>query len=70
MTLAAIGKRAREVAVETYDLNIMKQKYVERYQVIASSIDTLPKYSLKRKIISNIKNAVKRAARIICGQAE
>ena len=68
--LAAIGKRAREVAVETYDLNIMKQKYVERYQVIASSIDTLPKYSLKRKIISNIKNAVKRAARIICGQAE
>ena len=69
-TLAAIGKRGREIAVDTYDLNILKQQYVERYQLIASASDTLPKYSLKTKIISNARNAVKKAAQIIYGQAD
>jgi glycosyltransferase involved in cell wall biosynthesis len=69
-TLAAIGKRGREVAVETYDLDVLKQQYIERYQLIASASITLPKYSLKKKIISNAKNAIKKAARIIYGHAD
>ncbi|MDS4022226.1 MAG: glycosyltransferase family 4 protein [Candidatus Competibacter sp.] len=69
-TLAAIGKRGREVAVKTYDLILLKRQYLTQYQAVASAQVTLPTYSLKMKVLSNIRNLVRQMAWLIYGRAE
>jgi len=68
--LAAMGKRSREIAAEHYDLTVLKQQYIERYQSIASAQVSLPKYSLKTKLASNLRNLIRQSARMIYGRAE
>ena len=58
-TLAAIGKRSREIAAEHYDLVVLKQRYIERYRSIASAQVSLPKYSLKTKLALTIRSIKK-----------
>ncbi len=69
-TLAAIGKRGREIAAEHYDLVVLKQRYIERYRSVASAQVSLPKYSLKTKLASNLRNLIRQSARMIYGRAE
>lgn len=64
-TLAALGKRGPEIVREHYDLEVLKQQYIERYQVIASSKVTLPKYTFKKKIVSNLKNAMQQVRQLM-----
>jgi len=69
-TLAAIGERGRQIAIERYDLSVLKKQYLERYQLIASTESTLQKYTLKRKLVANTQNLFRKMARLIHGQAE
>lgn len=69
-TFAAIGERGRQIAIERYDLRVLKKQYLERYQLIASTESTLPKYTLKRKLAANTQNLFRKMARLIHGQAE
>lgn len=56
-TLRELGKKGREVALEYYDLAVLKRCYLEQYQTIESAQITLPTYSLKKKLASNIQNS-------------
>lgn len=69
-TLAALGKRGPEIVREYYDLEVLKRQYIERYQMIASSKVTLPKYTFKKKLVSNLKNFIRQTTRLIYGRAE
>jgi glycosyltransferase involved in cell wall biosynthesis len=68
--LAALGKRGLETVRQHYDLEILKQQYIERYQIVALAKSNLPKYNLNKKLASNINNAMKQAMRLIYGRAE
>lgn len=68
--LAALGKRGRAIALQHYDLMMLKRQYLERYQAIISAAVSLPTFSFKKKLASNAKNAVRRAARLVFGRAE
>jgi len=63
--LAEIGKRGREIAIKHYDLIVLKQHYLQRYKTIASIEVTLPKFTFKKKLASNIQNAFKKMGRLI-----
>lgn len=69
-TLAALGQQSRKIAAQYYDLAVLKQQYIEQYRSIALVQVSLPKYSFKTKLVSNLKNAFRQSARIIYGQAE
>lgn len=58
-----LGKKGRKIAKEYYDLNKLKQRYIEQYKFIASSPAMLPKYSFKLRLMSNIRNSFRRLAR-------
>lgn len=64
-TLADIGRRGQEVALKHYDLRVLKQQYLEQYKLIASTVVTLPKYSFKKKVASNIRNTYNQIRRLI-----
>jgi glycosyltransferase involved in cell wall biosynthesis len=55
---ARLGKRGREIVKESYDLNILRKRYIERYTTIASARVSLPKYSFQTRIKANLKNLV------------
>ena len=56
--LARLGKRGREIVKETYDLNILRERYIKRYSEIASAKVLLPRYSLQTRIKSNVRNII------------
>lgn len=56
--LNALAKRARAIVEAEYDLTVLRERYIERYRSIADSPVELPKYSLKKKLVSNLKNAL------------
>jgi glycosyltransferase involved in cell wall biosynthesis len=68
--LAALGKRGREIVAECYDLDILRRRYVEQYQAIAASEVHLPEYSLKTKLASNLRNAVRNSVEALHGRAD
>ena len=55
--LRALAKRGRAIVEAEYDLTILRERYIERYHAIANAQVELPKYSLKNKLVSNLKNA-------------
>lgn len=67
---SVLGRRSREIAIRHYDLNVLKNKYLDRYKSISASLDTLPKYSKKIMLLSNVKNAVRQIAGVVYGRAE
>lgn len=56
--LRQLGKRGREIVKVDYDLDILKQRYIQKYQAIAQAQICLPKYSLKGKLKANLQNAL------------
>lgn len=69
-TLAELGKRGREIAVQMYDLNALKRQYLDQYRLIASTYISLPKYSLWYKIKFNLRDMINTVTRIVYGKAE
>jgi glycosyltransferase involved in cell wall biosynthesis len=69
-TLAALGKRGLEIVCKHYDIEILKQQYIERYQMVALAKANLPKYNLMKKLASNTNNVMKQAIRLIYGRTE
>jgi len=69
-TLTTIGNRGRQIVIENYDLDILRHQYIERYQLIASIEATLPKYTIWRKLASNIQNVFQQIAQLFHGRAE
>jgi 1,2-diacylglycerol 3-alpha-glucosyltransferase len=67
---AELGKRGREIATKHYDLDVLKRLYIERYQTIAASPCSLPAYSIKNKLTTNLKNLLRQAAGLAHGRAE
>jgi glycosyltransferase involved in cell wall biosynthesis len=68
--LRRMGHRAREIAVEHYDLQKLKQQYIEQYSRIADTPATLPRYDNWKRLQSNVANAVESVRRIVLGRAE
>jgi 1,2-diacylglycerol 3-alpha-glucosyltransferase len=65
-----LGKRGREIASKNYDLDVLKGQYIERYEAIAAAPCSLPAYSVKNKLVANIKNLLRQAERLAYGRAE
>lgn len=63
--LAYLGKRGPEIVAENYDLNLLRQRYIERYSLISAFEPALPKYTLKTRAMSNLRNALKKSAGLI-----
>lgn len=64
-----LGKRGQIIARQHYDLNVLRQQYIERYRVIASTEVALPKYIIWNKTLSNAKNFYRQMMRLIFGSA-
>lgn len=56
------GQLGREIAVQCYDLRILRQRYLDQYRQIAAAPSSLPRYSLKTKLGANLRNALKRVS--------
>lgn len=67
---AELGRRGRAIAEQHYDLQILKRQYLDRYREIAAAPSSLPNYSLKQKVMANLRNAIRRSAGAIHGRAE
>lgn len=65
--LAYLGKRGPEIVAENYDLNLLRQRYIERYSLISAFEPELPKYTLKTRAMSNLRNALKKSMEMIHG---
>jgi len=58
VALSALAMRGRAIVEAEYDLNVLKERYIERYRSIANAKVKLPEYSLKQRLVSNFKNAL------------
>ena len=63
--LAYLGKRGPEIVAENYDLTLLRQRYIERYSQISTFEPELPKYTLKTRAMSNLRNALKKSMEMI-----
>jgi hypothetical protein len=66
----AVAQAGLEVALQQYDLQRLKQDYVERYRAIAGSATPLPRWTLQRRIERNLAAAWRRLMLRLEGQAE
>lgn len=65
--LKQLGKRGREIVAEHYDLGVLRQRYVERYTLIAAAPVSLPRYSFKQKLASNLRNMTRKMVGFLGG---
>lgn len=68
--LARLGARAREIACEHYALRALEESYVAAYRRIAAAPVPAPTYSLRRRIVANLRGVVRRGREIVHGRAE
>jgi len=68
--LAELGRRGRAIALAQYDLELLKQQYVQRYQAIAAAPVQLPRYTWKSKLVANARNAVRMSVQRLHGRAQ
>ncbi|MEF8698921.1 MAG: glycosyltransferase family 4 protein [Candidatus Accumulibacter sp. UW26] len=69
-TLAALGRRSRQIVLDHYDLALLKRRYLEHYRAIASASVSLPTVSLRQRVMCNARNVARGAARLVLGRAE
>jgi 1,2-diacylglycerol 3-alpha-glucosyltransferase len=55
--LHELGRRARAVAEQHYDIRLLRQKYVEMYQSIASTSASLPVTTVTARLVAHLRNA-------------
>jgi glycosyltransferase involved in cell wall biosynthesis len=63
--LRELGRRGRAVAVREYDLDRLRQRYVEHYTAIAASPTSLPRFSLGKRLGANARDYLKRARNLL-----
>ncbi len=68
--LLALGKRGRELVAEHYDLAVLRQRYIERYTLIAATEPKMPKHTVRKKIFANAKNVLRQTIRSFHGWAK
>ncbi len=61
--LAEMGRRGREVVARHYDLQVLRQRYLDEYARIAAAPSSLPTHTLGRQVQAHARNALRRAAR-------
>ncbi len=54
--LKLLAKKGREIVEAEYDLAVLKQRYIEKFTDIAMTEAVLPKYSVKDRLRSNLRN--------------
>ncbi len=54
--LREMGRLGREVALNQYDMRVLRERYIEQYQTIATSKTRLPEHSLSTSLEANMKN--------------
>ncbi|MGH8855253.1 MAG: glycosyltransferase family 4 protein [Telluria sp.] len=60
--LREIGMRGREVVEREYNLEHLKNRYLEQYHAIAATQSSLPRYHFGKWISSNVRNALSRTS--------
>ncbi len=58
--LRRLAERGPEIAAEHYDLEKLKVRYADQYAKIAAAETALPKHSFRGKLVSNLKNVVRK----------
>lgn len=56
---AELARCGPDIVRQNYDLNLLRQQYVEKYQHIASRSACLPGYSLHDRLLDNLRNIVR-----------
>lgn len=59
--LAKLGNRGRDIVKADYDLAVLRERYIAKYQSIAAAPVKMPKYSLSGKVMANLKNVLAKA---------
>jgi len=62
---AELGRKGREIAVRDYDLDTLKQSYVDHYTAIAAAPTQLPEFGAGDRVMAHAKNLYKRARRML-----
>lgn len=63
---AQLGRAGREIAVRDYDLDTLRQRYVDHYQAIhAAPPGALPAFTVGMRLGAHARNLVKRARRML-----
>ncbi len=68
--LAMLGRRGREIVARDYDQAELRNRYVRQYENMLAAPSSLPVYSLKTKVAANVRGTLRKAARLVRGQAE
>lgn len=68
--LRRMGLRAREIAAQFYDLQMLKQQYVTHYSRIVASPVSLPRNTTWMRLQANARNSIEAARRLVFGRAE
>lgn len=53
--LRELGLKGRQIAEEQYDLRVLRAAYLHQFAIMASSPDTLPRRSLKRRLLEKVE---------------
>ena len=61
-TLADLGRRGREVVAQHYDLQVLRQRYLDEYARIVAAPCSLPRYTLGSRLRAHAGNALRQAA--------
>jgi len=65
-----IGRQGVAVAREHYDLQRLKRQYLAKYTEISGQAAPLPRWTLQRKVSTNLRGAWRRAVLKLQGQSE
>ena len=61
-TLAELGRRGRDVVAQHYDLQVLRQRYLDEYARVAAAPCSLPRYTLGSRLRAHAGNALRQAA--------
>lgn len=67
--LAALRRRGPQIVAEHYDLELLRRRYIEQYRRMLTAPCSLPRYTARAKVRANVRNAIRRASRLLHGQA-
>lgn len=63
--LLALGARGRRHVEENYDMQVLKQQYIEKYRQIALAPVSLPEYSFKHRVLANVRASMRKISRML-----
>ena len=60
-----LGRKGRDIAVRDYDLDTLRQRYVDHYTAICAAPTQLPEFTASDRVKAHAKNLYKRARRML-----